>query len=102
MEVVIDFARAQHHPSDFIVGDKLDLLVREHLRFVPQQTMERRVRPHVGEPRDTARRWRSRDFGVIRMSGLRMSRLSCRRRMWKELAGGVEFATPIFSSAALL
>src|SRR5262245_26372779 len=54
MQVVIDFARAQHHPPDPIVGDELDLLVREHLCVIPKQTMERRVRPHLGEPRHRA------------------------------------------------
>ena len=32
---------------------------------------------------ETARLWRSRLFGVIRISGLRVSRFNWRRRMWK-------------------
>ena len=32
---------------------------------------------------DTTRLWRSSDFGVIRISGLRKPRCSWRRRMWK-------------------
>jgi hypothetical protein len=35
VEVVIDLARAHDHASDFIVGNKLDLFVRQQLRVVP-------------------------------------------------------------------
>src|SRR5258708_1709211 len=40
VEIVIDLARAHHHAPDLVVGDELDLLVREQLRIVPQQAME--------------------------------------------------------------
>ena len=82
VEVVIDLAGAQHDAADLVVGDELDLLVGQQLRVVPQQPVERGAGP-ISSSRDTARLWRSSDFGVIRISGLRMSRLSWRRRMWK-------------------
>src|SRR5262249_61604592 len=49
--VVIFFACSRPPPPYFIVGEELDLLVREHLGIVPKQAMERRVRPHLAEPR---------------------------------------------------
>ena len=35
-----------------LVGHELDLLVRQQLRVVPQQAMERRLRAHLDQPRD--------------------------------------------------
>src|ERR1700716_641397 len=37
--------------------------------------------------RDTARLWRNSDFGVITISGFRISRCSWGRSAWKEFAG---------------
>ena len=41
VEIVIDLAGAQHDAADLVVGDELDLLVRQILRIVPQQAVER-------------------------------------------------------------
>ena len=48
---------------------------------------------------DTARLWRSSDFGVKITSGLRNVRCIWRRSTWKMLAGVVQFATCILSPA---
>jgi hypothetical protein len=48
---------------------------------------------------DTASLWRSRDFGVITTSGLRVPMRICRRIMWKSCAGVVGAQTIMFSSA---
>ena len=54
VEIEIDLAGAQHDAADLVVGDELDLLVLAGLRVVPQQAMERRVRPELVEPRHRA------------------------------------------------
>ncbi len=74
-QVVIDLAAAQH--------DALDLLVDELGVVVPEQAVEGRVRARISLSFETASLWRSSDFGVIRMSGLRKLRCSCRRSAWK-------------------
>src|SRR5580700_9181812 len=54
VEIVIDLARRDDDAAHLIVGDELDLFVRQHLRVVPQQPVERGIRPHLVEPRHRA------------------------------------------------
>src|SRR6185437_14997710 len=43
VEIIVDLARAHNDAPYFVVTDKLDLLVRQQLCIVPQQTMKRRA-----------------------------------------------------------
>ena len=51
---------------------------------------------------DTASLWRSSDFGVITISGLRTARSICRRSMWNICAGVVGTHTCMLSQRAQL
>src|SRR5580704_5576074 len=54
VEIVIDLAGTDDDAAHVVVGGELDLLVRQHLGVVPQQPVERGVRPHLIEPRHRA------------------------------------------------
>src|SRR5262249_4527110 len=43
IEIVIDIARADHDAADLVVGDKLDLTIRQLYRVIPKQSMKRSV-----------------------------------------------------------
>src|SRR5215472_9337769 len=54
VEVEVDLAGAQHDAADLRIRDELDLLARQELRVVPQESMERGAGIHLGEARDRA------------------------------------------------
>jgi hypothetical protein len=54
VEIVVDFPRTNDDTPDLCVSYEPDGIVRCLLRIVPQQAMERRLRPHLVEPRHRA------------------------------------------------
>ena len=54
VKIEIDLAGAHDDAADLVVGHELDRLVRQQLRVVPQQAVERGAGRHFVEPRDRA------------------------------------------------
>ena len=74
LQLVRDLAGAQYEPPSVFVGRRVE---------VRDDAAEVAVAGEVGGRLDTALLWRSSDFGVSTISGLRKSRCICRRSAWK-------------------
>src|SRR5258708_6718092 len=78
VDIVIDLARAQYDAADLVVGLKL-VFSSGNSCASSHNTRWNEVPAAISSSRDTARLWRSSDFGVIRINGFLISRLSWRR-----------------------